>query len=423
MRRQDTSEYNWMHMYRNELVYFKSIGEKKTLVDESKKRLDIRGATRLSQLMEQLTDRENIGNKKHSQPVWDITNETRHLRGHSLGMMLETSKQRIQDIESKIEGIGQTKRDQYGIKNPKFPNSKQEIQSMFAPVFGVAYSDGHISRKRKAFIYSESNRERVDIFNKQVDRFGNVHRTESVRPNGVIRTHYSSTFGRLLETCGMTSGDKTLQNEGWSDFLKRFPPEALPPYYSALWAEDGNFNYQKANDRASFQVERGVVLRDPSKSKNYGLIDRASNKHSKFVREHGDEREDDAFGRLFRLRTGSLKELEESLDIETSRIAKELRTIIDSNKPKLMIDEQEGLRLMGIETKEYFVYLTFSEKTGRLSALWHYETRTKDDAMRVCLKCPPKDQVKREKVEKWMNSESESDRKERIRHEIEEDSM
>ncbi len=83
-----------------------------------------------------------------------------------------------------------------------------------------------------------------------------------------------------------------------------------------------------------------------------------------------------------------------------------------------MTDEQEGLASMGIETKEYLVELTYSENTGRLSALWHYETRGKDDAMRVAVHCPPDDHVKRAKVERWMNRESESDRRKRIEDEL-----
>ena len=73
---------------------------------------------------------------------------------------------------------------------------------------------------------------------------------------------------------------------------------------------------------------------------------------------------------------------------------------------------------MGIQTIEYFVRLNYYEKTGRLSARWQYETRTKEDAMRVAFKCPPDDDVKRRKVEKWMWSESESERRERIQREI-----
>ena len=38
--------------------------------------------------------------------------------------------------------------------------------------------------------------------------------------------------------------------------------------------------------------------------------------------------------------------------------------------------------------------------------------------MSVAFQCPPDDEVKRAKVEKWMWSESESERRERIKREI-----
>ncbi len=416
MRRQDTSEYNWMNMYRNELVYFKSLEEKKGFVEETRNRLGIQGTRRLSQLIDQITDKERT--VQSSNANYDTKDTVNHLRGYSLGMMLDTNNQRIQDIQSKIEGIGKARKGEYGIKKPQLPSEKETIDSMFSSVFGAGLSDGHIEKLRHGFVYSESNKKRVEIFNKQVDRFGEVYRCEETLPSGVLRTRYSTAFGRLLENRGMTSGDKTLQNEGWPSWLKRVSPEALTNYYGALWAEDGSFNVQKSG-RATFQVERGVALRDPSKSENYGRKNIASKDLASFVHEYGDESEDDAFGRQFKLRTGSLKDLENSYDTGIAKQAQELRGIINDNKPKLMMDEQEGLASMGIDTSEYFIYLTYSENTGRLSTLWHYETRTKDDAMRTALQCPPDDEVKRAKVEKWMNSESESERRERIQSEIE----
>jgi hypothetical protein len=82
-----------------------------------------------------------------------------------------------------------------------------------------------------------------------------------------------------------------------------------------------------------------------------------------------------------------------------------------------MIDEQKGLRDCGIDTKEYLAYLTYYEKTGRLSALWLYNTRTKDDAMRVGISCPPEDVLKRGKVQGWMSKEEE--RRQRVLDELE----
>ena len=418
MRRQDTNEYSWMNMYRNELVYFRSQEEKKAFVEEARDRMGIQGNRRLSQLVEQVTDRENITDKKHSQPVYDLTNESQHLRGYSLGMMLDTNNQRIQDIKPKIERIGKEQNGGHGIENPQFPEGEERIDSMYASMLGAGLSDGHIERTRDGFVYTESNRKRVEIFNKQVDQFGEVYRHESVGETGVIRTRYSSTFGRLLETRGLTKGDKTLQNEGWPDWMKKISPTALADYYGALWAEDGSFVTEQRSHRAVFRVDRGTVLRDPNRNVEYGTKNKASEEMAKLVRDHGDESVEGPFGGLFKLNAGKLEELENSSDAHISLVAQKLREIVEDNKPQLMMDEQEGLEKLGIKTSEYFLNLTYSNNTERLSALWGYQTSTKDDAMRVATKCPPDDEVKRGKVEKWMRSEFESVRRERVQREI-----
>ena len=412
IRKQDTDEYNWMNIYGNEIVHFRSLAEKRAFVKEARDRLGIQGNRRLSQLMEQITDRENIANLKSYHSACDLINRAGYLRGYSLGLILETNNQRVQDIRLRIERIGMKIEGKYGIENPNFPESQEKIDSMYASMLGAGLSDGHISKANDGFIYAESNRYRVEIFNRQVDQFGDVYRHEY----SPVEIRYSPTFGRLLENRGLTKGDKTLQNEGWPDWLKQLSPELLTFYYEALWAEDGCFTVRK-NGRAIFEVIRGVVLRDPSKS-DYGIVDVATKEHVRLVREEGERKDTELLGVHYILRTGKLKELEHSPDSDIADCAKELRKIVQKNPPKLMEDEQNGLASMGIQTIEYFVRLNYYEKTGRLSARWQYGTRTKEDAMRVAFKCPPDDDVKRRKVEKWMWSESESERRERIQREI-----
>ena len=418
IRRQDTNEYNWMNIYRNELMHFRSIDEKIAFVKETRDRLGIQGNRRLSQLVEQITDRENITNTKHGGPVYDLTNPAGHLRGYSLGMMLDTKDQQIQDIKSMIAGVGKKTHEQYGIRNPQFPEGQEKIDSMYASVLGAGFSDGHIERSNDGFVYTEKNRARVEIVNKQVDQFGDVYRHEQMKERDVIATRYNSSFGRLLENRGLTKGDKTLQNEGWPDWLKEVSPEVLAKYYEALWAEDGSFIACQKGQRAKFSVDRGTVLRDPNRNEEYGTKNKASEMMAKLVCDYGDKTEDGPFGGLYKLSAGRLKELEKNPEVHISQVAQQLRKIVENNKPKLMIDEQEGLEKLGIKTREYFLNLTYSDKTERLSALWGYQTRTKDDAMSVAFQCPPDDEVKRAKVEKWMWSESESERRERIKREI-----
>jgi len=84
-----------------------------------------------------------------------------------------------------------------------------------------------------------------------------------------------------------------------------------------------------------------------------------------------------------------------------------------------MNDERRLLRGLGVSTTEPYVQgVYYYEGSERISVLYHAATSTKDDAMRVAFQCPPDDEVKRAKVEKWMWSESESERREQIQQEI-----
>ena len=412
IRREDTSEWNWMNIYKNEQFQFNSQAQKNQLVNETKARLGVQGATKLSDLVEQMTDYKRVSTS--GIPNYDLDSKTPYLKGETLHLSMDTTGKRIHDMQSEIERIGQAKKG--GIKNPQFTMNENEIETMFTSLLGTGLSDGHIELSNSGFVYTESNRDRVDIVNKQIDQFGDVYRSEDLRPNRVIRTRYASVYGRALERRGLTKGDKTLQNEGWPQWLDESTGITNLEYYRSLWVQDGNFNLSK-NGRVAFQVDRGVVLRDPKKSLDYGIENAASEKMSEFVRDRGDRTESELFNVRYRLTHGTLSDLEKSKDTEVSQLAEELRTIVDGNPPKLMVAEQNGLKQHGIETRKYFAYLTYSENTGRLSGLWHYETRTIKDAMRVGLKCAPDDIRKKRKVERWV--ESRPDLKKEIEDEVE----
>ncbi len=411
IRREDTSVWNWMNLYKNEQFQFNSQEQKNQFVDETKARLGISGATKLSDIVDQMTDYKRVS---MTVPNYDLNSRTPYLKGETLHLSLDTTGKRIQDMQSKIERIGQARKG--GIKSPQFTMKENEIESMFTSLLGTGLSDGHIELSNRGFVYTESNRDRVDIVNKQIDRFGDVYHSEDIRPNGVIRTRYSCVLGRALERRGLTKGDKTLQNEGWPQWLDESSGISNLEYYRSLWVQDGNFKLDKSG-RVAFQVDRGVVLRDPRKSLGYGIENAASEKMAEFVRDKGNRSEDELFKVRYKLTKGTLDDLTYSTDAEVSQIASELKTIVNDNPPKLMVAEQRGLRQHGIETREYFAYLTYSENTGRLSGLWHYETGTKMDAMRVALKCSPDDIRKRSKVERWVKSRP--DLKEKVEHETE----
>jgi len=224
-----------------------------------------------------------------------------------------------------------------------------------------------------------------------------------LRPNGVLRTRYASVYGRALERRGLTKGDKSIQNEGFPDWLKEATPEELRDYFGSMWVQDGNF-YVDSNGRARFQVDRAVVLRDPSKEANYEHQELATKEHADLVYEFGKPKKGANFKGLHELSFGGLKDLKEHDDERIAQNAQSLQDIVSRTKSELLRDEQEGLASMGVMTTPYIARLTYSENTDRLSVLYHVSTATQDDAMRVAFLCPPDDVRKLAKVREWMES-------------------
>lgn len=344
---------------------------------------------------------------------YDLRKGHPQMKSESLHFILDSTERVIQDIQPEIERVG---RGQYRIKNPRFPRDANEIDRMFASILGAGLSDGHVDKHSRGFEYMESNRQRVSIFKDQVRRFGDVYHSENIGGNGVTRIRYSTGLGRALEARGLTCGNRAYQNVGWPQWLKDASNEVKLQYFGPMFQQDGSFGVD-GQGHARFQVHRGIALRDPGKSRKYGIEDIASLEEAEFVLRHGKKKQDVRFGGRRRLTKGRLDELEKDPDESISTMASKLKASVEENKPRLMTDEQKGLSDCGIDTSEYFAYLTYYEKTRRLSALWLYNTSTKDDAMRVGISCPPEDILKRGKVQSWMRREK--DRMQRVLDELE----
>ncbi|MHA2265277.1 MAG: hypothetical protein ACXAEN_23040 [Candidatus Thorarchaeota archaeon] len=403
-REQDTSERNWMNMYKDEAFYFKTVEQKQKIMDETTDRLGVQSGRRLSELIGQLTDHERTATC--SNPNYDLKRDHRHLRGEGLGLMLDATGRRIQDIQSEIERMGAERRGMGAIRNPRFPEDPKEIDLMFASMFGAGLSDGHLEKSSRGFVYTESNKDRVEILNSQVMRFGDVYHGEETLPNGVTRVRYASALGRLLEQRGMPVGDKAIHNEGLPDWIQQGSNEVKINYLGAMWAEDGNF-YVDPDGRSRFQWDRGTSLIDQSKDSDYGLESRITPEHVDLVEHFGKKKDGPRFGKRFELTKGMLDALEKSSDPAIAAAASDLSGIVNDNKSRLMKDEMSLLVDLGMEVDDYLRYVTYYEKSGRLSSLWHGTICRVDDVMRTGLLCPPEDVEKRSKFEAWANTQLE----------------
>ncbi|MGV9169074.1 MAG: hypothetical protein ACOC38_03935 [Promethearchaeia archaeon] len=117
----------------------------------------------------------------------------------------------IQDIQEKIDCIGRSYGSKAGsIRNPRFPNDQQEINMILARLFGAGMSDGHIEGINKGFVYTESNEDRVEIFNAHMNRLGEVDCDENQLANGMIRIRFPTIVGRMHARLGLPVGGKAL---------------------------------------------------------------------------------------------------------------------------------------------------------------------------------------------------------------------
>ncbi|MHA2425824.1 MAG: hypothetical protein ACXAEF_13620 [Candidatus Thorarchaeota archaeon] len=278
---------------------------------------------------------------------------------------------------------------------------------MYASILGAGLSDGHVAKHDQGFIYTESDSERVEIFNNQVRRFGDVYSSECIEPNGVLRTRYSSTFGRALESRGLISGDKSLQNRGFPDWLKNASSEVLREYYSPMWAQEANFKTRIQDNRGEFQWDRGVAFHDPSKQKSYNYHSSISDKHIGLFMDYGTRKDSTVLGPHRVITYGRLEELTKHPDEQVSITASELKLVAFENQSELLNDEIAGLGKLGIGASPYLSKVTYYEESGRVSSLWHASTKTSEDAMRAAILTPPEDVIKRDKVEKWVGENQE----------------
>ncbi|MHA2023687.1 MAG: hypothetical protein ACTSWQ_08515, partial [Candidatus Thorarchaeota archaeon] len=412
-RVQDTLETNWMKLFSGELFYFHNTKTKDRLLSDTKIRLGLKGDTHFSRLVHQMTDYSKSITKQGINS--DLHPIASHVRGATLGFLLDTCDIGIHEIESEIAFIGRS--DRHGIRDPTFSEDHNEIDKTFARIFGAGLSDGHIDQFR-VFCYCDASKERIEIFEEYFKFFGDVDYTETFR-DGVFELRYPSVIGRSLEQRGFPVGDKTVQNMGLPELILNGAFECITEYIKQLWVEDGHFTWTKYT--VLFGWTRAVSLLDPEKDVKYNRQSEITKELIEFIHNEGTyyERFSGKFHPHYKVLGGKLKRLKQSSDPKKARIADNLLDIIFRTKPQLLTDEQIIMENRGVVTKSTCTEVTHYIDTGRVSTLWRAKTIGKDDAMRIAILSPPDDVQKNKKVRDWI--ETELDRYTRVSDELREE--
>jgi hypothetical protein len=407
IRYQDTSEYNWLNIYENELFYFRSADEKFRLVHEMRARLGLETNTSLGRLIDQLTDRETPDSNGYS----DIReHKEAYLRSETLHLILDTTGQTLSDIQDMIECIGKIRGGKYegkgGVRNPRFPTDPEVIDMMFARFFGLGLSDGHLDVIHSYFVYAEKDRDRRGIVIQHSKDFGDVYYHEKEVNGEVRQIQFASAFGRALKKRGFPVGDKCFLNADLPDFIKNGSLQTICVYFSNMWPEDGCFTIEYPRHIGLFIWGRSVIVRDPTKEVQYNFKSETTDDHLLLFKEYGKYREEDSkngFKGQIHLTLKTLDELTQSENPSVSSPAKELKEIVLSNQCRLLDDEIAALRRIGIQSVRKSTTLVYHVESSRVSISRKGIIYRKKDVMKTGLIMPPDDIHKRAKLEKWMS--------------------
>jgi hypothetical protein len=413
LRLENVVDTDWMQLYSDEMFHFHSPDCIEKLLSESKARLDIKGNISLSRLIHQITDYNKSITKQGMNS--DLHHNASYVKGSTLSLLLDSCDMTVQDIEDDIASIGRI--DRHLIRNPRFSEDPLEIDKAFARLFGAGLSDGHINQFR-VFCYSEADANRIRIFQRHMDFFGDIDYTIETDENGNREVRYSAVIGRILEKRGFPVGDKTVQNRGIPDFILNGPIEVQVEYLRQLWAEDGHF-ISGGKNHTYFGWTRGISLLDPEKDLKYNNESSITPEMIQLIEKYGTyhEKFDGRFYPRFLLDAGKLKRHDEIETPEERELARRLQMTIYGAKPSLLISEEYLLESIGVKSISSPTEIWYYLGTGRVSVLWRARTKTRDGAMMVAIQAPPDDVEKRLKVQSWI--ESQQSRYQRVLSELE----
>jgi hypothetical protein len=300
-------------------------------------------------------------------------------------------------LEGKITRIT-GRNGQGGFENPRFP-SKQKLRVLMARLGAIVNSDCYL-RKDGCIFYYERYPERIERVEGILREFGDIRLHKTYRKeHGRYTIVFPRSLGRAFIYWDFATGDKPIQNRRLSLLIRKGGEKLARPYLEELISEDGSFN-----EHSGFSWSRSVVLNAGKKSGPYDFKPKISNVEIQFVKEHTDIgwEERNSIG----ISMPELKEIMESNDRETSSLAQQLHKTIVENPSRLLDDEADLARTLGIKVETYPKDITYSKTTERFSINWAAYAYRKKDKLRWGLLAPPNDERKRKKLDVWFAKHS-----------------
>ncbi len=377
-------------MYGEIYFYFMDSTEIVKYIDEMKDALDdgrtedLSGTIdRLEKLMTQMFPANGKCEKINIQLI--------RIKGAHLEFMNDLSGKTLKELEERVARVT-TASGRGGIENPRFPEG-EEFDIAISRLTATIVSDCTIE-PNGVIKYGEPELTRIDRVVENLRRFGDINPTSRyVEKEGHYLTHFPSAIGKGLMFLGLPAGDKTIQNPSLFPTIKDGSERVQRAYVEEMLPQDGCIGVRM------IIWTRANALHAGDKTEKYGFEPKVGRQEIDLIQNHGKRSE-----KGHSLSWGKLDDLTMHSDKRTAQVAKDLQKIVWDNPNRLIDDETEIVRNLGVdvETKPYMI--RYYPKSGRVSVAWNARTSSIKECVKLGILAPPNDTKKKEILRRILKS-------------------
>lgn len=304
---------------------------------------------------------QQLVSKMVTKPTHDIciNPRTRRIRGDFLLRMNKMTGKTIQDIEgtiSKLTGWN----GQGGIENPRFPHG-EDLEVAIARMAATVLSDCTIE-PNGVIKYAESEMSRIEKVVENLRQFGDINPSSNfIEAENHYITHIPFVIGKMMIQRGTPYGDRTIQNPRLVPSVREGSERVQRAYIEDFITQDGCIGKRTVIWR------RANALNAGKKAERYDFESKVGVKEIKLVMNHGRIEQGNATA--WTLSWGKLKKMVGSPEDIISNTAKDLKHNVLDNPNKLIHDEVNIVREMGVNVEVKPSEIKYYPKTGRVTVI------------------------------------------------------
>ena len=340
----------------------------------------------------------DLASQMLTEPVDDncINTRTKRIRGDYVHLMNDISGKTLKDIEGDISKVtGQN--GQGGIENPRFPHGENREVAV-ARMAGTVMSDCTIE-PNGVIKYAESDMTRIKIVVENLNEFGEINPNSTyIESENHYITHIPFVMGKMMMQRGIPSGDRTIQNPRLIRSVREGSDRVQRAYTEDFITQDGCVGEKTVIWRRANALDAG------KKSEKYDFESKVGEKEIDLIIDEGRKEKGNAAG--WTLSWGKLNELRVSSDDKIASTADEFQRIVIENPNKLIHDEVDIVRELGIKVEVKPSEIKYYPETGRVTTIWQAYTTGLKETIKLGITSPPNDTVKKEKMKKLIEENS-----------------